>query len=189
MQAISPEAHESSLEGGRPSGIKGWLLVLCLVLLVLEPVSFAVTASQLLPSLGSRDAIVTVLLAGRLVVVGVGVGAGLALSRRQPQGVVLAQIYLAMSSALSVFLRGTSFFPERPATWNCSARHRPGPHPQRCLVHLPRALSARAKYSWPGKPLATLRLVTSICPEGGRRQASRMDPRCSSLPCTMNPRG
>lgn len=111
MQAISPEAHGTGPGSDAPSGVRGWLLVLCLLLLVWEPVSFALTASRLLASLGNRDASVTVLLAGRLVVVGVGIGAGLALSRRQQQGVVLAQTYFVLSSALSVLLRGTSFFP------------------------------------------------------------------------------
>lgn len=91
MTGLQPTAHSPQ------SGIRGWLLVLCLLLAVWEPASLAMVAASRVASMATGDAASTVVLAARLFVTAVGVAAGIALWRRQPPAVALARAALVLS--------------------------------------------------------------------------------------------
>jgi hypothetical protein len=91
--------------------VGGWLLVLCVLLLVWQPFSFALVASTLLGRIGSRGIPFVLVLFTRLVVVGFGIAAGLALLARRPGAVALAKLSLALTAALDLFVYLTPYFP------------------------------------------------------------------------------
>jgi len=93
------------------SGIGGWLLLLCRVLIVLHPLSLAVTASRAFNALLVRGAPVAIVLVIRLAVVAFGVAAGRALQNLRPDGVALARAALLASAATDVFVYTTPYFP------------------------------------------------------------------------------
>ena len=93
------------------SGVGGWLLVLCLLLLVWQPLSLGLVASNELDSLGAAGRASTLVLVARLVVAGAGIAAGLALLGRRPGAVTLATASLGLSAASDVFVYTTRFFP------------------------------------------------------------------------------
>jgi hypothetical protein len=78
---------------------------------VWQPLSFALIASTLLNRIPLRGTPFVVVLVARIVVVGFGIAAGLALLARRPAGVVLAKLSLAITAALDVFVDATSYFP------------------------------------------------------------------------------
>jgi hypothetical protein len=96
-------------ETARPIG--GWLLLLCRLLLVYQPLSLALSASAALNSLPTRGPKVLVAIAIRVMVTGVNVAAGLALTNRAPLAVGLAKVALTLSGACDVFILTTSFYP------------------------------------------------------------------------------
>ena len=89
---------------------RGWLLVLCLLLTIWEPLSLGLLASAVLPHILDRPAALFVL-ALRVVVTGCGVAAGIALWRFRPHGVALAKIFLVLSALTVVLIYLTPFFP------------------------------------------------------------------------------
>jgi hypothetical protein len=89
----------------------GWLLVLIVLLLVWQPLSFGLVASATLDRLATRGVPLAALLLTRVVVIGFGIAAGLALAARRPGGVVLARASLVASAALDVFIYATPYFP------------------------------------------------------------------------------
>jgi hypothetical protein len=97
------------------SGIGGWLLVLCGVLLVWQPLSFGLVASQQLDAVTIAGLPAVLVLVGRLLVVGLGIAAGLALSGRRAAAVPLARTSLAASAAMDVFVYSTPYFPSNRA--------------------------------------------------------------------------
>ncbi|HEY7287758.1 MAG TPA: DUF2569 family protein [Vicinamibacterales bacterium] len=96
-------------ESPRPVG--GWLMLLCRLLLVYQPLSLALSASAALDSLPTRGPKVLVAIAIRVIVTGVNVAAGLALTNRAPAAVTLAKVALLLSAACDVFILTTSFYP------------------------------------------------------------------------------
>jgi hypothetical protein len=94
---------------GRPVG--GWLVVLCRLLLVYQPLSLALSASAALNSFPTRGPRVLFAIAIRVIVTGINVAAGLALTNRAPSAVRLASIALVLSAACDVFILTTSFYP------------------------------------------------------------------------------
>ena len=97
--------------GSEASGIGGWLLLLCRLLLVWQPLSLAVTASGALDSLPLRGSPLAVILIVRVLVAALGIAAGLALQNRRPGAVSLAKIALIASAAMDVFVYTTSYYP------------------------------------------------------------------------------
>ena len=75
------------------------LLLLSILLLVWEPLSFALFASTLLTRIMTRGAAATFVLGFRLLVVAVGIAAGLALWNQRPGALVLARVAVALSIA------------------------------------------------------------------------------------------
>jgi hypothetical protein len=96
-------------------GIGGWLLVLCGLLLIWQPISAGLVASSVLSSLTIRDLPTALILALRILVTGFGVGAGLALLGRRPAGVLLAKVSLVASAATDLIVYLTPYFPSHRA--------------------------------------------------------------------------
>lgn len=96
---------------GLPRGINGWLLVLCVALLVWQPVNLARSGASTLGALTVRGAPAALALAARLVVVAVGIAAGLALVDRRAGAVTLAQIALVLSAAMDLWIYATPYLP------------------------------------------------------------------------------
>ncbi|HEX7137558.1 MAG TPA: DUF2569 family protein [Vicinamibacterales bacterium] len=94
-----------------PRPVGGWLMLLCRLLLVYQPLSLALSASAALSSLPTRGSKVLVAIAIRVIVTGVNVAAGLALTNRAPSAVTLAKAALLLSAACDVFILTTSFYP------------------------------------------------------------------------------
>src|SRR5262252_735470 len=94
-----------------PRPVGGWLVVLCRLLLVYQPLSLALSASAALNSFPTRGSRVLVAIAIRVVVTGINIAAGLALTNRAPAAVRLASIALVLSAACDVFILTTSFYP------------------------------------------------------------------------------
>ena len=94
-----------------PERVRGWLLLLCRLLVVFHPLSLAVTASGALSALPVRGTAVVLILILRLVVVGFGMAAGRALQTLQPGAVTLARIALTASAATDLFVYSTPYFP------------------------------------------------------------------------------
>src|SRR5207244_3902261 len=89
----------------------GWLLVLCLVLLVWQPISLGLIASGVLDSLPVRGLPLALILMARVLVTALGIAAGLALLGGRPAAVTMAKVSLAASAATDVFVYTTPFFP------------------------------------------------------------------------------
>jgi hypothetical protein len=102
------DMHDSARE---PSGIGGWLLVLCLLLLVWRPVSSAFVGSQALAALSVRGPSLAVALAALTLVTAFGVAAGIALLARRGPAVGMAIAALMLAAALDLVIYTTSYFP------------------------------------------------------------------------------
>jgi Protein of unknown function (DUF2569) len=94
-----------------PAGIGGWLLVLCAVLLVWQPLSLGLVASGVLDSLAVRGLPLALVLIARVLVTAFGIAAGLALVARRAAAVSLARASLVVSAAMDVFVYVTPYFP------------------------------------------------------------------------------
>jgi hypothetical protein len=91
--------------------VRGWLLLLCRLLVVFHPLSLAVTASGALGALSVRGTAVASILILRLIVVGFGMAAGRTLQHVQPGAVTLAKAALLASAAMDLFVYTTPYFP------------------------------------------------------------------------------
>ena len=91
--------------------IGGWLIVLCLLLIVWQPISFGLLASGLLNRLSLRGWPFALVLLLRVVVTAFGIAAGLALLRRHPAAVTMAKASLIASAATDLFVYTTPYFP------------------------------------------------------------------------------
>ena len=99
------------------SGIGGWLLVLCLLLLIWQPISLGLVASSMLDALASGGLPAVLILLTRLIVTGFGIAAGQVpgVPRAYAGAVTLAKVSLALSAATDVFVYTTPFFPSNRA--------------------------------------------------------------------------
>jgi hypothetical protein len=91
--------------------VGGWLLVLCVLLLVGHPLNFAIVAAGALEALPVRGAPLALLIAARLLVTAFGIAAGIALLARRPAAVKLAIVALTLSAAADLFVYTTSYMP------------------------------------------------------------------------------
>jgi hypothetical protein len=94
-----------------PAGVRGWLLVLCAVLLVWQPLSLGLAASSVLDALPVRGVSLALVLTLRLLVTAIGIAAGLALLAQRGAAVMLAKIALVASAATDVFVYSTPYYP------------------------------------------------------------------------------
>ena len=95
--------------------VEGWLLVLCLMLLIGQPISLGLTASTSLGRLAILGLPAILILLARLVVTSVGVAASLALLGQRPAGVALTKLALILSAATDLFVYSTPYFPHNRA--------------------------------------------------------------------------
>lgn len=93
------------------SGIRGWLLLLCLLLIVWQPLSLALVASNALDMVSVRGWSLGVVLIVRIVVASVSVAAGSALLGQRNGAITLTKISLTLSAATDVFVVSTPYFP------------------------------------------------------------------------------
>ena len=91
--------------------MRGWLLVLCVWLLVWQPLQLGLVASHALASLPIRGWPLGLMLMLRLAVAALGIAAGLALLTRRPAAVALAKVALVLSAATDVLIYTTPFWP------------------------------------------------------------------------------
>jgi hypothetical protein len=82
----------------------GWLLILCLLLCVWEPLNLALSASSSLAAVTTDRLGRVMFLILQVLVGGVGVAAGISIWSRQMHGLVLAKIALGLSAA-TAFIR------------------------------------------------------------------------------------
>lgn len=99
------------LDANRREGVRGWLLVLCALLLVWHPLSLGLTASSVLDRLPVRGLPLALVLMLRLFVTALGIAAGLALLARRSAAVALAKTALVASAATDLFVYLTPFYP------------------------------------------------------------------------------
>ena len=92
------------------TGVRGWLLVLCVLLLVWEPLSLSLTIAGRLDSLSLRGPGFAAILAARFLAAALGIAAGLALLRRRPGAVTLATGSLIFSAAVDVIVYATPWY-------------------------------------------------------------------------------
>jgi hypothetical protein len=84
-----------------------WLLILILLLTVWNPASLALHASRMVWDLNARSTLSLGFLGARLMITGIGVAAGLALSKRRPGAVWLAQLALVLFAVEAVLRLST----------------------------------------------------------------------------------
>jgi hypothetical protein len=94
-----------------PSGVRGWLLLLCLLLLVWQPLSLGIVASATLGRLPLRGLPFAMTLLGRLLAAALGIAAGLAIIARRPAAIALARGALIASAGMDAFVYSTPYFP------------------------------------------------------------------------------
>ena len=95
----------------RSPSVGGWLLVLCVLLLVWHPLSLGLAASSMLDRLPVRGLPFALVLMLRLIVTALGIAAGLALLARRGAAVALAKVALVASGATDLFVYLTPFYP------------------------------------------------------------------------------
>jgi hypothetical protein len=95
--------------------IAGWYGLLCLLLLVWQPLRVGLTASSSLDAVVFGSAVVILTLCVRLIVAGLGFAAGLALASRRPGGVTLAKASLILSGVTDLFVLLTPYVPDNRA--------------------------------------------------------------------------
>ena len=103
------DARQIASTGG-PAGVRGWLLVLCALLLVWQPISLGLSASGVLDALQFRGLPLALVLTLRLAVAALGIAAGIALLARRPRR-SLAKAAIAASAATDVFVYSTPYYP------------------------------------------------------------------------------
>jgi hypothetical protein len=90
---------------------RGFLFLLCRILIVYEPAVLALTLAPVVSSISIRGWLVLFVLVARLLVAALGVAAGLALRDVRPHGVTLARAALVASAAIGLLLLNTRILP------------------------------------------------------------------------------
>lgn len=93
------------------SGVGGWLLVLCALLLVVQPLDLGLAASSVLDSIAVRGTPLVLLVVTRVLVAALGVASGLALLGRRPAAVAMAKVSLLLSAATALLVYATPYWP------------------------------------------------------------------------------
>ena len=94
-----------------PAGIKGWLLLLCLLLILWQPISLALVASSAVSALSVRGWPLGLVLLARIIVASFSVAAGIALLGQRSAAIGMTKLSLALSAATDVFVYSTPYFP------------------------------------------------------------------------------
>jgi hypothetical protein len=93
------------------TGIRGWLLLLCVLLLVWQPFSLALTTAETMEGLSLRGPGLAIILIVRLLAAGLGIAAGLSLFQRQTGAVTIAKASLVFSAAVDTLVYATPYYP------------------------------------------------------------------------------
>ena len=123
--------------------VRGWLLVLCVLLLGWEPIRFGLVASNALPALSYRGAPLAAILTARVFVTALGVAAGLALVARRAPAVAMAKIALLVGAAFDIVIVHDARDADQPDAGRHAVLHCRVARVPRDLVRLPLALEAR----------------------------------------------
>jgi hypothetical protein len=91
--------------------VRGWLLILCVLLLVWQPLSQGLTMSELVDRLSLRGPGLAVILLARLLAAGLGIAAGLSLWQVKPGAVTIAKASLVYSALVDVIVYVTPYSP------------------------------------------------------------------------------
>jgi hypothetical protein len=110
--------------------VRGWLLVLCGLLLVWQPLNLSLTMAGLVDELRLRGSGLAVTLLARLLAAGLGIAAGLSLFQLKPGAVTIARTSLTFSAIVDVIVYAT------PLAEQSTSRRRDN-HPRR-LPHFTR---------------------------------------------------
>jgi len=105
------ETHHVNDSARELDGIGGWLLVLCLLLLVWGPVRSALVAANALEALSVRGPSLAAALVALVLVTSFGVAAGIAMLTKRGPAVAMAKAALILSAALDLVIYTTSYFP------------------------------------------------------------------------------
>ena len=97
--------------GSGVNGVGGWLLLLCLLLLVGHPINLAIGAARALGALPMRGLPLALVVVGQLMVAGIGVGAGLVLFQGRRGAATFAKWSLILSAGMDLFAYTTPFLP------------------------------------------------------------------------------
>src|SRR4051812_32533767 len=85
-------------------GVGGWLLLLCLLLVVGQPLNLAIGAARALGALPLRGLPLALVVLGQLMVAGIGVAAGLALFGVRRGAATFAKWSLILSAGMDLFV-------------------------------------------------------------------------------------
>ena len=91
--------------------VRGWLLLLCVLLLVWQPISLSLTTAGRLEDLSLRGPGLAIVLVTRCFAAALGIAAGLSLIQRRPGAVTIARASLIVSAAVDVFVYATPWYP------------------------------------------------------------------------------
>jgi hypothetical protein len=91
--------------------VRGWLLVLCALLLVWQPLSLGLTMAGLVDELTLRGPGLAMILLARLLAAGLGIAAGLSLFQMTPGAVTIAKASLVYSALVDVIVYATPYSP------------------------------------------------------------------------------
>ena len=94
-----------------PDGVGGWLLVLCALLIIWQPLSLAFVAAGSLAAVSARGFPAVLILLIRIAVTGFGIAAGIALLGRRPAALTMVKTSLTATAVTDVFVILTPFFP------------------------------------------------------------------------------
>ena len=93
------------------SAVRGWLLLLCVLLLVWQPLNLSLTTAGRLENLSLRGPGFAFILVARLFAAGLGIAAGLSLLQRKPGAVTIAKASLVFSAVVDVLIFATPWYP------------------------------------------------------------------------------
>jgi hypothetical protein len=111
---VVPQRDEVNEQAdGTPGGVGGWLALLCLLLLVWQPLTLALSTARSLSSLSIRGLPMALVVLAQLMVTGIGVAAGLALLGTHRGAARFAKWSLVLSAAMDLFVYATPFLPNR----------------------------------------------------------------------------
>jgi len=91
--------------------VRGWLLVLCALLLVWQPLSIGLTVAGLVERLSSRGVGLAMILLARLLAAAFGIAAGLSIIQLRPAAVIMAKASLLFSAIVDVLVYATPYAP------------------------------------------------------------------------------
>jgi hypothetical protein len=91
--------------------VRGWLLVLCALLLLWQPLNLGLTMAGLVDELSLRGPGLALILLARLLAAGLGIAAGLSLFQLKPGAVTIAKASLAYSAIVDVLVYATPYSP------------------------------------------------------------------------------